>query len=130
MKALLASLLIVLSASTVFAQSLISDNGISGTWKGASICQVKNSPCHDEIVVYHISKVHGVDTFNISASKIVDGKDLYMGIVGCKLNRKSNKLVSNSAYGQWSFDIDRNTLTGTLYQDGILYRKVKLAKQR
>jgi len=29
---------------------------IEGVWKGTSLCQIKDSPCHDETVVYHISK--------------------------------------------------------------------------
>ena len=35
----------------LFAQAII-----EGAWRGSSICQVKNSPCHDEQVVFHISK--------------------------------------------------------------------------
>jgi hypothetical protein len=27
-----------------------------GTWTGESICQVKNSPCHDEKAIYLVSK--------------------------------------------------------------------------
>jgi len=30
-----------------------SQDSISGTWKGTSICQVKDSPCHDEVAIYH-----------------------------------------------------------------------------
>ena len=32
------------------------DTLLIGVWKGSSICQIKNSPCHDETVVYYISK--------------------------------------------------------------------------
>jgi hypothetical protein len=39
------------------------DTLLIGTWKGTSICQVKNSPCHDEVVVYRISKNNDVDAF-------------------------------------------------------------------
>jgi hypothetical protein len=50
------------------AQSLV------GVWKGTSLCQIKNSPCHDENVVYHISKNSSGDSYQIDASKIIDGK--------------------------------------------------------
>ena len=29
------------------------DTLLIGVWKGSSICQIKNSPCHDETVVYY-----------------------------------------------------------------------------
>jgi hypothetical protein len=52
---------------------------LTGVWKGTSLCQVKNSPCHDESVVYHISKGSRSDSYQISASKIIDGKENDMG---------------------------------------------------
>src|SRR5215467_6521964 len=50
-----------------------------GNWLGDSICQVKNSPCHDEKVVYHIAKGSDPDHVTVSADKIVDGKPINMG---------------------------------------------------
>jgi hypothetical protein len=29
---------------------------VVGTWEGESICQVANSPCHDEHVIYEIAE--------------------------------------------------------------------------
>ena len=36
----------------------ISGEGASfvGVWKGDSVCQIKESPCHDETSVYYVSK--------------------------------------------------------------------------
>jgi hypothetical protein len=61
----LVSLILCLACKSTQAQTgLVKiDTLLIGTWKGTSICQVKNSPCHDENVVYHISKNKGVDTF-------------------------------------------------------------------
>lgn len=47
--------LIVLLIVLTFGKSVTAQS-FEGVWNGTSLCQVKNSPCHDEIVVYHISK--------------------------------------------------------------------------
>jgi 4-hydroxy-3-methylbut-2-enyl diphosphate reductase len=68
------SLILCLASKSNLAQTglLKIDTLLIGTWNGTSICQIKNSPCHDETVVYHISKKSGIDTFYINASKIVN----------------------------------------------------------
>ena len=68
-------LFILFFGKTVTAQSF------EGTWKGTSLCQIKNSPCHDEIVVYHISKDSTGKSYEVIANKIVDGKEDYMGTI-------------------------------------------------
>jgi len=128
-KALVCSLLF-LAVNSVRAQNSPQDNSIIGTWKGTSICQVKNSPCHDEIVVYYISKVQGIDTFNIAANKIVNGKEEEMGTIGCKLDRNNNRLLSTSYNSLWTFNFKSDSLNGTLYARGDLYRIIKLKKQQ
>src|SRR5579862_7038774 len=30
---------------------------IAGTWRGNSVCMVENSPCRDELNVYHFSEI-------------------------------------------------------------------------
>ena len=105
-----------------------SDTLLIGTWKGTSICQIKNSPCHDETVVYHISKYTGVDTFYINASKIINDVEEEMGILPFIYNRKTNQLTS-TAYGIWTFNVQGAKLEGTLSVHGDLYRKIILYKQ-
>ena len=51
---------------------------IEGIWKGTSLCQVKPSACHDENVVYHISK-KSANLYTIQANKIVNGAEVDMG---------------------------------------------------
>ena len=104
------------------------DTLLIGTWKGTSICQIKNSPCHDESVVYHISKKTGVDSFYVNASKIVNGMEEEMGILPFVYNKKTNQFTS-TAYGIWTFNIEGHKLEGTLLVRGELYRKIKLNKQ-
>lgn len=124
--------LIFLTVLTAYAgaQAPASDTSLTGTWKGTSICQVKNSRCHDETVVYYITRAEGTDLFNISASKIINGQELDMGILECKLDRKNNRLLSTSGNNVWTFHFRDKTVEGTLYSDGVLYRIVKLARAK
>ena len=99
-----------------------------GDWSGESICQVKNSPCHDEKVVYHISKGDGPDLVVVDADRIVDGKAVNMGKLDFKYDAKAKTLVSES-YGHWIFYIKDNKMDGTLTTaDGTLFRKISLTK--
>lgn len=103
------------------------DTLLAGTWTGASICQIKNSSCHDETVVYHISKNNGADTFYINAGKIVNNVEEGMGILLFVYNKKTNQLTS-TAYGIWVFNIEGHKLEGTLVVHGDLYRKIIVYK--
>lgn len=111
------------------AQQTTSDSIYTGVWKGSSICQVRNSPCHDETVVYYISKADVRDSFNISAYKIVNGKEEEMGVLGCKADRRNNRLQSGSSNNTWNFTFQKGVLDGTLYVRGDLYRIIKLTRQ-
>ena len=71
------SLSAILQQLPSYAQQTAADK-IAGTWKGTSICQVKQSACHDENVVYHISK-KSANVYTIQASKIVNGAEDDMG---------------------------------------------------
>jgi hypothetical protein len=104
------------------------DSLLIGTWKGSSICQVRNSPCHDETVVYHISKKPGNDTFYIQANKIVNGIEEDMGILPCLFDEKRNLLRSTVNNNIWSFLLKKDELEGELVYQEKLYRKIKLKK--
>lgn len=106
------------------------DTLLTGNWKGSSLCQVKNSPCHDETVVYHISKHAGVDSFFIDARKIVNGAEEEMGILAFAYDKKRNQLFSTAYKGIWTFTVETNKLEGTLFVQGDLYRKILVYKQR
>jgi hypothetical protein len=103
------------------------DTLLIGNWNGSSICQQKNSSCHDETVVYHISKNKGVDTFYINAGKIVNGVEEGMGILPFIYNKKTKQLNS-TAYGIWTFNLEGAKLEGTLLVHGDLYRKIIVYK--
>lgn len=102
-----------------------------GTWKGTSLCQVKNSPCHDEVVVYHVSKNGAGKTFEMVANKIVNGKEEDMGTLIFTYDDQQKSFVSvDSASGaKWEFKITGNAMKGTLVYKGNLYRIVDVKKE-
>jgi hypothetical protein len=103
------------------------DNFI-GKWKGTSICQVKNSPCHDEIVVYYISKGNTPDSCVIQANKIVKGVEEDMGPLPCVYNSKTNELSSTAYNSLWNFQLMNGKIEGTLIHKGNLYRIINLTE--
>ena len=107
------------------AQSLI------GVWKGTSLCQIKNSPCHDESVVYHISKNGSGDSYQISASKIIDGKEDDMGTLNFTFDPQLNILVSVDSTNKirWEFKVTGKEMHGTLMSKGNLSRIIDLKKE-
>ena len=118
-------LFILIVGKTVRAQSF------EGIWKGTSICQIKNSPCHDEIVVYHISKDSTGKSYDMIANKIVDGKEVYMGTISFTYDNQQKVFVSvdNARNARWEFRITGNAMKGTLMYKGDLYRVVDVKKE-
>jgi hypothetical protein len=132
MKANQTKLLLLLFCCIVFSklQAQEKENSLDnfiGKWNGTSICQVKNSPCHDEVVVYHISKGNSPDSCVIQANKIVKGVEEDMGSLPCVYNSKTNEL-SSTAYGLWNFKLVNGKIEGTLIHKGNLYRIISLMR--
>ena len=107
-------------------------DNISGTWQGTSICQVKGSPCHDEMAIYHTAKGEG-NTYRFQMNKMVNGKEEEMGetLFTYDANNKTLDGVTTSAKGKglWHFVVKGNTMHGTLTVDNnVLYRVIDLHK--
>jgi len=118
-------LLILIFGKTVSAQSF------EGVWKGTSLCQVKNSPCHDEVVVYHISKDSTGKSHEVIANKIVDRKEEYMGTIPFTYDEKQKVFVSVDSVrnARWEFKITGSAMKGTLMYKGDLFRIIELKKE-
>jgi len=118
-------LFILIYGKTVRAQSF------EGIWKGTSLCQIKNSPCHDEIVVYHISKDSTGKSYDMIANKIVDGKEEFMGTISFTYDNQQKVFVSvdSARNARWEFRITGNAMKGTLMYKGDLYRVVDVKKE-
>jgi hypothetical protein len=103
---------------------------IAGVWRGYSECAVKNSPCHHEVNVYRFSKIAGrANAFSVTASKIVDGKEVVMGSGEWKYDEKK-KAVENEK-PSIEMMIHGDQMEGALrLEDGAVYRRIYLKKER
>ena len=108
------------------------NNAIIGVWKGESICQIKSSPCHDEIVVYHISKTQEPNTFQVIANKVVNGKEEDMGVLQFTYDSLHQTFTNldEKRNASWKFKIKGDTMDGTLMDKGELYRIIHLKKEK
>src|SRR2546423_1447014 len=106
--------------SSSFSQG---DKNVIGIWKGTSICQVKNSPCHDENVVYHISAGKTTGSFYIQASKIVNGIEDDMGTLEATYDIAKRILTAHFRKDStWESKINGDHMDGTLIYIKVLYR--------
>jgi hypothetical protein len=98
----------------------------AGTWRGTSLCTPGHPACHDEVVVYRI-RPSGA-RFEISASKIVQGQEEFMGDITCDYAADTHVLNCPTNYGLWNFTITGQAMTGTLVARGELYRRVSVSR--
>ena len=99
---------------------------LTGTWKGTSLCQVKNSPCNDETAVYHISKTAKPGIYRFIINKMVDGKETDMGILEFIYNPFKNTCTNKDEQRQmlWTFTIKNKMLEGTNISNSLKFCKV------
>ena len=78
----LAALMTALApAANTYAQAADEASTFVGTWRGESVCVAKNTACHNETVVYRVTKLPDrSDDVSISADKIVNGNAINMGL--------------------------------------------------
>ena len=122
---LIVLLIMLFLGKTATAQSF------EGIWKGTSLCQVKNSPCHDEVVVYHVSKDSTGKSYEVIANKIVNGKEDYMGTLAFTYDDQKKIFVSvdSARSARWEFKMAGNVMKGTLMYKGELYRIIDVKKE-
>ena len=102
---------------------------IAGVWRGHSECTVKNSPCHDEVNVYRFSRVAGnPNKFSVTASKVVDGKEVVMGNSEWKYDEKKQVMECEKPSIQLAIHGDQ--MEGALrLDDGTVYRRIYLKRE-
>ena len=100
---------------------------LEGTWKGSSICLLRNTACHDEVVVYHIVRLApdslGTTTLRVIMNKIVNGKEEDMAdLAPCTFTQATNALhcpmPRTARAGDWNFKLNGDTLDGGLWISG------------
>lgn len=102
-----------------------------GTWRGTSLCQVRPSACHDEIVVYRITRTTARDSLALDGRRIVNAAEVEMGVLGCLFDAPSARLTCTIPSGVWQFTIRGDSLVGELRQsDGTKVRDVRTARSR
>ena len=100
-----------------------------GTWRGTSLCQVRPSACHDESVVYQITRTTMADSLALDGRKIVDGAEEEMGVLGCRFDAPRARLTCPIASGVWRFTIRGDSLVGELrLSDGTRVRDVRTSR--
>jgi hypothetical protein len=105
---------------------------LAGNWIGESICQVKDSACHDEKVIYRVTEPDAAGKLTIDADKIVNGQPQDMGVLDCTYERAGQKITCEISNGIWEFTVKGNEMTGTLKlkdKDKTLFRKISVKKE-
>ena len=111
------------------AQSTAAAATPAGLWRGTSVCEVRPSPCHDEIVVYRITPTASSDSVSLDARKIVNGREEDMGVLGCRLGARDASLTCTIRNGVWRFTIRGDSLVGELrLPDNTRFRSVRAAR--
>jgi hypothetical protein len=106
------------------------DSSLVGDWRGESVCVVRESACHDEDSLYHVTRLAGKPGwFSTKLDKIVDGKPVTMGTTECSYDAAKRALTCEFPRGVFRFSIQANKMTGTMnLTDGTLWRKIALSK--
>lgn len=119
-----------LLAPAAEAQTLLPASNPLGTWRGTSTCTVHPSPCHDEIVVYRITRPGPGDSLSIDARKIVNGQEEVMGVIGCTA-ASGGQLTCTIPNGTWRFNVRGDSLVGDLrVANNVKFRDVRTARSR
>jgi hypothetical protein len=107
------------------------DASLVGVWKGDSVCQIKDSSCHDEASVYYVSKGEEANTFRINGNKVVGGKEVSMGTLTCKVGSAAGLYICRpDGVTVWSWRLNQDVLDGELQYRGQLFRKIHLTRAK
>ena len=105
--------------------------GPVATWRGTSLCQVRPSACNDESVVFRITRTAARDSLALDGRKIVNGAEVEMGVLGCRLDAPSARLTCLIPDAVWQFTIRGDSLVGELrLSDGTKVREVRTERSR
>jgi hypothetical protein len=116
---------------SALAQGSASAANPVGVWRGTSLCLVHPSACHDELVVYRITRVNASDSLAVDARKLVNGQEDEMGVLGCRVLASSSAVICRIHNGTWRFMIRGDSLVGELrLPDSTKFRDVRTARSR
>jgi hypothetical protein len=103
-----------------------------GDWRGDSICVVRESACHDEKALYHVSRLPDKPGwFSLQADKIVDGKPEMMGTSDCSYDAEKHILNCELGRGLIHLTVTGDKMEGAmLLKDKTLWRNISLKKDK
>ena len=102
-----------------------------GTWRGTSLCQGPPGACHDESVVYRITRTSTRDSLALDGRKIVNAAEVEMGVLACRFEAASARLTCPIPIGLWQFTMRGDSLVGELRRsDGTKARDVRTERSR
>jgi hypothetical protein len=111
------------------AQSITAPSNPVGVWRGTSSCLIRPSACHDETVVYRITHGSVPDSLAMDGRKIVNGQEVEMGVLGCRVAQPGAQVVCVIPSGVWRFTVRGDSLVGELRSpDGTKVRDVRTAR--
>ena len=92
--------------------------GITGTWRGESVCAGNRTACKNEVVVYRFEPVAGRSTLiTLLADKIVKGKRVPMYKLDFQYDETRHKLsgefTQGHTRGTWEYKVDGDSMEGT-----------------
>lgn len=124
---------------TACAQQKVAPDSLYGDWTGESKCVGSNPSCHDEIVVYHMTRSkEDPGKVHLAADKIVDGKPDPMGEFEMTFDPDKSTLTAEftiprtGGKGVWLFTVKGDNIDGTLtvYPEKEIGRRVKVTRKK
>ncbi len=139
MKATILVALVLAFSLCACAQKKTDIDGLLGDWTGESKCVGSNPYCHDEIVVYHLTRSQKEPgKINLAADKIVNGKPDPMGEFEMTFDPEKMTLTGEftiprtGGKGVWLFTVNGDKMDGTLtaFPENEVGRKVHVERKK
>jgi hypothetical protein len=118
--------------AAVLMLAALAPDPVSGVWEGASTCQVHPSPCHDEHVIYRISKTASRH-YRIDGYRLAAGKEVFMGPIDVTFEPASSlhgTVDTSRGPSEVRLTLKADHLSGRMtLADGTLFRLIELGRR-
>ena len=83
---------------------------MAGNWIDESICTIKDSPCHDEHVIYRFEEPDAAGKLKLQMDKVVDGKAEIMGTLDCIFAKAGSMITCSMQRGSSESSSERKLI--------------------